>query len=118
MLTRPDIKLAEVFLYLCGLVAISVIFILTDSFIIMFLMFESLLATALALLKLTSKSERIGEAVSEMFMWTLFGSFFLLLGFFCLYTDLNTYAFTYTQYQSNGIICLLFVIGFGVKIPL
>jgi formate hydrogenlyase subunit 3/multisubunit Na+/H+ antiporter MnhD subunit len=68
MLTRPDIKLLEVFLYLCGLVSIGIIFILTDSFIIMFVMFESLLATALALLKLTSKSERIGEAISEMFM--------------------------------------------------
>jgi NADH-quinone oxidoreductase subunit M len=76
------------------------------------------LATALALLKLTSKSERIGEAISEMFMWTLFGSFFLLMGFFCLYSDLHIYAFNYSQYQSNGIICLLFVIGFGVKIPL
>jgi formate hydrogenlyase subunit 3/multisubunit Na+/H+ antiporter MnhD subunit len=89
----------------------------------MFVSFECLLLVSIGLLKLTSKSERIGEAISEMFMWTLFGSFFLLLGFFSLYTEFGNNIEFYTngaQFGANpasGIVCLFFLVGFGVKIP-
>jgi formate hydrogenlyase subunit 3/multisubunit Na+/H+ antiporter MnhD subunit len=105
-------------IYLGLLASISVVFIFTTSLALMFLCFESLLLLAVGLLKLTSKSERIGEAIGEMFMWTLFGSFFLLLGFFCLYIDAPA---TFNGVQSpeavSPLVSLFFVIGFGVKIP-
>jgi formate hydrogenlyase subunit 3/multisubunit Na+/H+ antiporter MnhD subunit len=123
LLVKPGIFTLFAYLYLGLLVVLSLVFITCHSLFTMFITFECLLLTSLGLLKLTSKSERIGEAISEMFMWTLFGSFFLLLGFFSAYTEagdslwhINSARGFLTSTLSN-FTCVLFLIGFGVKIP-
>jgi len=68
MLTRQSVLALAGLLYLVMLTVISVLFIFATSLFVMFICFECLLLLAIGLLKLTSKSERIGEAVSEMFM--------------------------------------------------
>jgi formate hydrogenlyase subunit 3/multisubunit Na+/H+ antiporter MnhD subunit len=106
------------------LVAVSFFFIYTKSLIIMFVSFECLLFISLNILRITSKSERIGEAVSEMFMWTLFGSFFLLIGFFLAVAEFGhilaaTPMTSLVSHKSpaSTLICVFLLIGFGVKIP-
>jgi len=69
LLIRPDMLFNQVWFYLSILVSISFSFIFNKSLMTLFMLFECLLLVALGLLKLTSKSERINEAVSEMFMW-------------------------------------------------
>jgi len=68
---------------------------------------------------LTSKSERIGEAVTEMFFWTLAGSMCLLLGF--VKQALRGYGSLETLHEQGGlgvVVGVLFLVGFGVKLPL
>ncbi len=123
ILTRPYMIIISAIYYIFLLLIVSFIFIFSSFLPNMFLAFEALLLIALGLLKLTSKSERIGEAISEMFMWTLFGSFFLLLGFFTLYIEIGNNFEAYQHLDNlnivdNFIIYFFFLIGFGVKIPL
>lgn len=74
--------------------------------------FELMLLSSLFLLKITSKSDRALEAIVEMFVWSIIGSFFLFLGLL-----LNS--FNCLGLFSIETICLtFFVLGFGVKIPL
>ena len=123
LLSRPHVLVLTSTLYLGALVVVSIVFLLTPSLFTMFIAFECLLLTSLGLLKLTSKSERIGEAVSEMFMWTLFGSFFLLLGFFTAYAEVGNFLDHCDSTAGlfadpvSGLISFFFIIGFGVKIP-
>lgn len=124
LLIRPAALVAGTLMYLLLLLVASLVFIFAPSLLWMFLAFECLLLTSLGLLKLTSKSERIGEAVSEMFMWTLFGSFFLLLGFFSLYAEFGTNmdalrsSVALGASATPGLIGLFFIVGFGVKVPI
>jgi len=93
-------------------------FIYSNSIFIIFISFELLLLVSLNLLKLTSKSERILEAVGEMFLWTLFGSFFLLLSVFLIFNFYNPYLdFFYNYNVFNNILSIFILLGFGVKIP-
>jgi hypothetical protein len=68
LLTRPGVITSVAASYLSLLVLVSLSFIFCPSMFSMFISFECLLLISLGLLKLTSKSERIGEAISEMFM--------------------------------------------------
>ena len=86
-LTRPHLQTARVLGCLVGLVGIAGAFIVATQLFWWLLLFELLLLLSLYLLRLTSKSERINEAVAEMFFWTVFGSACLLLAFFLLATE-------------------------------
>jgi hypothetical protein len=68
LLLRPGILIMSVYLYIGLLTVVSLVFIFCPSLFCMFVSFECLLLVSIGLLKLTSKSERIGEAISEMFM--------------------------------------------------
>lgn len=68
LLVRIDSLSSVIYLNLVLLIVVSVLFIFNKSFIIMFLLFEALLLISINILKLTSKSERISEAISEMFV--------------------------------------------------
>ena len=68
LLSKPAAVSVSTYANLFLLVVVSVLFICTTSLFAMLVLFESLLLLSTNLLKLTSKSERIGEAVSEMFM--------------------------------------------------
>lgn len=118
ILNKPFSIIKNAILNIFLIIFLSFIFIFTNSIFILFLSFELLLLVSLNLLKLTSKSERILEAVSEMFFWTLFGSFFLLLSIFIIFNFFNPFLdfFYYNNVLSN-LLSFFILIGFGVKIP-
>lgn len=118
MLTRQSALVSVASWYILALTGVSIIFIFSDSVVTLFICFECLLLLALGLLKLTSKSERISEAISEMFMWTLFGSLFLLLGVFSMYSEMRSgFSAFRAPSVTTSLTGLLFLIGFGVKVP-
>lgn len=97
----------------------SYFFLLTENLGLFLLSFEGLLLVSLALLRLTSKSDRVLEALAEMFFWTLAGSVALLaLVFFLVAKEVWTFedlrvSLTLTKFEG-----FLVLWGFGVKIPL
>lgn len=102
-----------------GLCGVSFIFVTTESLAVMFVCFELLLLLSLYLLRLTSKSERVLEASTEMFFWTLFGSLALLALFAWLFTQgISTFALLEERGAPTPTLTLLAVIGFGVKVPI
>lgn len=80
LLTKPNAATLRSLASLAFLLAVGVVFILTNLLLWWLIAFELLLLVSLYLLRLTSKSERIGDAVAEMFFWTLAGSICLLFG--------------------------------------
>jgi hypothetical protein len=66
-LTRPAGTAAGAVVGLGVLLGVGVLFATTASLLVWLIAFELLLLSSLYLLRLTSKSERIGEAVAEMF---------------------------------------------------
>ena len=118
VLNKPVTVLKSITMHINFIVFVSVLFIFADSFILLFICFELLLLVSISLLKLTSKSERVLEAVNEMFLWTLFGSFFILIAFFLFFNFFTiNYNFLYTNSSISLVVGSFFVIGFGVKIP-
>jgi NADH-quinone oxidoreductase subunit M len=119
LLTRPvGFRLAAMnavsFILISGF-----IFIWSNQLILIFFSFELLLLSSLYLLRLTAKSERIGEAVTEMFFWTLAGSLFLFVGFFFYFLDgVFTLDGIQAAPRAAGLASLMFLLGFGVKLPL
>lgn len=100
-----------------GLVSLSagLAFLSTNSLWLMFISFEFLLLSALYMLLLTSKSERVRDAALEMFMWTLVGSAGLLTGLGLV----GSPALGSSCPGRWGFLTgLCFLAGFGVKVPL
>ena len=119
VLSKPIIIVKSAVLNIILIIFLSLMFIYSNSIFIIFISFELLLLVSLNLLKLTSKSERILEAVGEMFLWTLFGSFFLLLSVFLIFNFYNPYLdFFYNYNVFNNILSIFILLGFGVKIPI
>lgn len=81
----------------------------------MFFSFEFLLLSALYMLLLTSKSERVRDAALEMFIWTLVGSAGLLTGLGLVGGPFITCT---SPLRWNFVAALCFLVGFGVKVPL
>lgn len=75
--------------------------------------FEFMLLGSLYLLKNTLKTDRGIEALIEMYIWGVFGSFFLLSGL------ILNYKFELSNNVNNYLIKdLLLLFGFSIKIPL
>lgn len=118
-LTRPSSQNAQAILCALLLLVIGGGFVYATQLFWWLLMFELLLLTSLYLLRLTSKSDRVGEAVAEMFFWTLAGSVCLLLALGLLF--LQGFTALEQAYVAGGIgtaPALLLLVGFGVKVPL
>lgn len=81
----------------------------------MFVSFEFLLLSALYMLLLTSKSERVRDAALEMFIWTLVGSAGLLTGLGLVGGPTLSGA---APARWGFLTGLCFLVGFGVKVPL
>ena len=113
--TRPTAVLGGT--SLAGLVSLAagLVFIATDSLWVMFFSFEFLLLSALYMLLLTSKSERVRDAALEMFIWTLVGSAGLLTG---LGLVGGPFVACTSPLRWNFVAALCFLVGFGVKVPL
>jgi len=119
VLTKSITIIKNIILHIIFIALLSFLFIFSNSLFLIFLSFELLLLVSLSLLKLTSKSERIMEAVGEMFMWTLFGSFFLLMGIFIHFNFFNCYLdYFFSNSLVSNLISFFFLIGFGVKVPI
>lgn len=89
------------------------------SLVMLLVSFEAMLLAALLLLRNTAKSERAAEALAEMFLWALVGSACLMLGF-VVHTNNGSWGLASGQsslYAAEGA-SLLFLLGFGVKVPL
>lgn len=100
-----------------GLIFVGGVFVLTDSLIVFLISFELLLVVALYLLRLTSKSERVDEAVVEMTFWTLLGSLCLFAGFLPLFMR-GIYTFSSLSVAPVGTFsAMLILAGFSVKVP-
>jgi len=67
LLTKPNAATVRGLSGLVFLLGVGVVFILTNLLLWWLIAFELLLLVSLYLLRLTSKSERIGDAVAEMF---------------------------------------------------
>ncbi len=74
------------------------------------LAFELMLFGALALLRITSKAERGVEALTEMYLWSVVGSFALVSSLF-----VNSVS---NHIGLSSISGLLTLVGFAVKVPL
>jgi NADH-quinone oxidoreductase subunit M len=90
----------------------------TQQLVVFFVSFELLLLGALFLLKFTSKSERVDEAVAEMAFWTLLGSLGLLAGFLPLFVQGCATFGDLHPGQVSPLFVGLLCCGFGVKVPL
>lgn len=84
ILTRTQRLQSAALFYFIFIVSAATLMLVTSAVIFIFLCFELLLLASLGLLKLTSKSERVLEAMEEMFLWTLVGSVCLFVGFIFL----------------------------------
>lgn len=87
VLTKPLAILRQVLAAVTLVISAGMVFFLTESLLTFFVAFELLLLASLYLLRLTSKSERVIDASTEMFFWTLFGSAALLVAFSWLYVQ-------------------------------
>lgn len=95
----------------------------TNSIILFFLAYETLLIPSFFILYNFAKTRRCVEASYLMFFWTQFGALFLILGFLFIFSTCETSSFsTLASYNFNTFelnflfFCLL--TGFGVKLPI
>ncbi len=102
---------------MAGFVSLTagLVFLSTNSLWLMFVAFEFLLLSALYMLLLTSKSERVRDAALEMLLWTLVGSAGLLTGLGLTGSPAVGGA---APARWGFLTGLCFVVGFGVKVPL
>lgn len=115
--SKPAPIYTQASLSLFFIIGAGVLFIMTDSLLVMLICFELLLLASLYLLRLTSKSERVIEASVEMLIWTLVGSAALLI-FFCGVALQGHYQLSQnltTPLTTSQM--MLILVGFGVKIP-
>ncbi len=95
----------------------------TDSFIFFFFAYELLLIPSFLILYFYAKSRRCVEAAFLMFFWTQFGALCLLFSFFYIFiiSSENLFSrialFSFSSFDLNFLVCL-WLVGFGVKLPL
>ena len=112
------------FLAYCVLISISgYTLFYTNSLILFFLAYETLLIPSFFILYGFAKTRRCIEASYLMFFWTQFGALFLILGFLFIFSTCETSSFSglstynFNTFELNFLfMCLL--IGFGVKLPI
>lgn len=118
---RDDIRSFTLFLKLITLA--GVIVLTSNSMIVFFLAYETLLIPSFMILYKFAKSRRCIEAAYAMFFWTQFGALLIILAFFYTFQITMSHDFTLlsvTMLRSvevNFLFGLLFF-GFGVKFPI
>ena len=95
----------------------------TDSLLILFLSYETLLIPSFFILYKFAKTRKCVEAAYLMFFWTQFGAMFLIFGILYIILINNSSLMSsinssyYSNFEVNFIfLCLIF--GFGVKLPI
>lgn len=112
------------FILLISILDISLIcaFMSTNLFFFFFF-FEITLIPMYFIINLWGSRTRKVHAGFYFFMYTAFGSIFLLLGILLLYsmfktTDIRVLSNSYISYERQILLWILFFIGFSIKIPL
>jgi len=100
-----------------------IIMVSTSNILIMFLCFEFLFLPTMYFVHKLGYSKKIDNANEILFYWTLFGSFLVLCALIYIFTNFNTLNYTILQtkqfsYWESKILFLIFLLGFGIKIPL
>lgn len=117
----PQAKLLIIYL-----IIIELLLILTFSVLDLFLFclfFESLLIPIFFIILLWGGRERKVVALTYFFIYTLFGSIFLILALFILYFEFQTTSFfaliTYSMnYSQQLLVWVLLFIVFAIKVPI
>lgn len=112
------------FIVLISILDISLIcaFMSTNLFFFFFF-FEITLIPMYFIINMWGSRTRKVHAGFYFFMYTAFGSIFLLLGILLLYsmfktTDIRVLSNSYISYERQILLWILFFIGFSIKIPL
>ena len=108
------LSLLEFFLILC--------FVATD-LVFFYVFFESVLIPMFIIIGIWGSRERKIKAAYYLFLYTLFGSFFLLFGIIYVYTIFSTTTLTvllngFLTYEQQCQLWFCFFIPFAVKIPM
>lgn len=100
-----------------------VIMVSTNNLLIMFISFEFIFLPTMYFVYKLGYSKKIDKANEILFYWTLLGSFLILCCLSYIYYNYNTLNYIFLQRLQmtnveSQILFILFLIGFGVKIPL
>ena len=100
-----------------------IIMVSTNNILLMFLCFEFLFLPTMYFVHKLGYSKKIDKANEILFYWTLFGSFLVLCALIYIYSTYNTLNYTLLQqkqfsYLESKLLFFIFLIGFGIKIPL
>ena len=120
---RSPTMVAKTVLTTSFLALLSLSLLSTASLTILLITFECIIFLSLNLMRLTSKADRASESMGEMFIWTVLGSFFILLGIFSHFVDYGDFMFSSTpianaEFTPRALSAFLVIAGLGVKIPL
>lgn len=100
-----------------------VIMVSTSNILVMFLSFEFIFLPTMYFVYQLGYSKKIEKSNEILFYWTLFGSFLILCTLGYLFYSFNTLNYIFLQQQAlskleSQIIFFIFLLGFGIKIPL
>lgn len=100
-----------------------VLMVSTSNILIMFISFEFIFLPTMYFVYKLGYSKKVEKSNEILFYWTLFGSFLVLCTLGYLYFNFNTLNYNFLQQQSlskveSQIIFIIFLLGFGIKIPL
>lgn len=94
----------------------------TQNILTMFIFFEFIFLPSLFFVYILGYSKKVERTIKYLLLWTLTGSFVVLVGIIYLFSitkNLNYYYliyFNFSDFEYN-ILFFIFFIGFGVKIP-
>lgn len=118
LLDKPQARTLGAYAALALALAAGLGMALANALALLLLCFELLLLTSLFLLLATSKADRIGQAVSEMFLWTLAGSLGLLVAISALAAQgVSTLSALAASAAVDPLVSFLLLAGFSVKLP-
>lgn len=116
-------EIAAFSFYVSVILTAGYVLFFTDSLILFFFSYETLLVPSFFILYNFAKTRRCVEAAYLMFFWTQFGALFLILAFLYIFFVCGASSFSaisdfyFNVFELNFIfLCLLF--GFGVKLPI
>lgn len=100
-----------------------VLMVSTSNILVMFISFEFIFLPTMYFVYKLGYSKKVEKSNEILFYWTLFGSFLVLCTLGYLYFNFNTLNYNFLQQQSlskveSQIIFIIFLLGFGIKIPL
>jgi NADH-quinone oxidoreductase subunit M len=119
-----SINETTMFVFYCSLILLAgYMLFLTDSLILFFFAYETLLVPSFFILYKYAKTRRCIEASYLMFFWTQFGALWLIFSFLYLFFMCETSFFSLISSVEFSIFEINFfficwICGFGVKLPI